>query len=113
MEFREVFHECILDGLRDFVGESGTRAVLFNIELSRYIDDPREFHADLYTIFKEGALSIEKVIVKELFRRLNLSYQEKSSFDFARHVSQARELFIKTRKEDRRRLTTCNHNSKL
>ena len=110
MEFRfsQVFHECILDGLRNVIGESGTKAVLFEIELDRHIEDPRGLHVDLYAIFKEGAFTLEKVIVTELFQRLNLAYDEKSSFDFAGCVSHARELFMKTRKEDCKRLMMCN-----
>jgi hypothetical protein len=111
-KFSQVLHECIINGLKDFLGETGMKAVLFNIELGQYIDDPREFHANLYAIFNQGAFSLEKAIVKELFRRLNLTYVENRTFDFARQVSQARELSMKTRKENRKRFTICNHNSK-
>jgi len=95
-KFSQVLHECIFDGLKHILGEGGMKVVLFNIELHRYAEHPGELHENLYAIFGNGAFVLEKAIVKELFRRLNMSYEEASDFDFARYVDQARELF-KTR----------------
>jgi len=94
--FSQLLHECIFDGLKSILGESGMKVVLFNMELHRYAEHPGELHKNLYAIFGNGAFALEKVIVKELFRRLNMPYEEASDFDFARCVNQARELF-KTR----------------
>lgn len=105
-------HECILDGLRKTIGDSGTKAVLFKVELGRCVKDPIELHRHLYGIFNDGAFGLEKVIVRELFRRLNLTYEEKGSFDFAGYVSQARELSERRRRENPKRLAPCNHNSR-
>jgi hypothetical protein len=41
-----------------------------------------------------GAENIEKVVVKELFRRLDLCFGQRENFDFAKSVEQAKELFI-------------------
>jgi len=95
-EFSQVLHKCILDGLRRILGESGMKAIRPDIESCSYEEDVGELHEDLYAIFGSGAFELEKAIVKELFRRLNVSYEETSDFDFARYVNQARELF-KTR----------------
>jgi len=97
-EFCEMFHESMLDGLRQVIGESGIRALLFNIESGQYLDHPETFHRNLYAIFNEGAIFLEKVIVKELFRRINVRYEIKGDFDFARYVNQARKRFITRRK---------------
>lgn len=80
--------------LEDVIGERGMKAILFHIELGDYLEDPARLHRDLLTIFGRGAEHIEKRIVKELFGRLNLPFEEKESFDFGKSVVQARELFM-------------------
>jgi hypothetical protein len=95
-EFFQEYHRCVLDGLKNALGESGTNAVLFNIESRRCVEDARILHKNLHAIFGDGVFIIEKVIVKELYRRLNVPYEEPEEFDFARSVNRARELF-KTR----------------
>lgn len=68
------------------------KVVLSNIELALCTDNPRELHRSLRSIFKEGAFILEKVIIKELFRRLDLPYEEQADFDFAGYINRAREL---------------------
>ena len=98
-KFHQVLRECIEDGLRNIVGESGMKAVLFRIEFGQFIDNPEEFHRDLCLIFNDGAVILEKVITKELFRRLSLPYEERDDFDFATYVDRAKEFFIANRRE--------------
>jgi hypothetical protein len=93
-----VLHECIVDGLENVLGESCTRAIVFHIELGDYIDDPSEFHRNLYALLGLGALVLEKVIVEELFRRLDIPYEQRGNFDFSEYVNEARELFLKRQK---------------
>ena len=71
------------------------KAILFHIELGHYVDDPIEFHRNLYALLGNGANVLEKIIAKELFRRLDIPYEKKGNFDFARYVNEARELFSK------------------
>jgi len=98
-KFHQVLRECIENGLRYVVGESGMKAVLFRIESGQFIDNPEGFHRDLYLIFNDGAVALEKVIIRELFRRLSLPYEERGDFDFVTYVNQAKELFIVNRRE--------------
>jgi hypothetical protein len=69
------------------------KVVLSNIELTLCADNPGELHRSLCDIFKEGAFILEKVIVKELFRRLSLPYEERIDLDFEGYVNHAKELF--------------------
>lgn len=98
-EFFQEYHRCISDGLKNALGEGGMHAVLFNIESHRCVEDARTLHKNLHDIFGDGACIIEKVIVKELHRRLNIPYEEPKDFDFATSVNRARELF-KTRQQN-------------
>ncbi len=66
--------------------------VLSNIELTLCARNPRELHKSLRSIFKEGASTLEKLIIKELFRRLSLPYEEQTDFDFEAYVNLAEEL---------------------
>jgi hypothetical protein len=68
------------------------KVVLSNIELTLCADNPGELHRSLCGIFKEGAFILEKVIVKELFRRLSLPYEERLDLDFEGYVNHAKEL---------------------
>jgi hypothetical protein len=93
-KFSEVFHESIVDVLENIMGERGLKAILFHIDLGNYLEDPSRLHRDLCTIFGVGAEHLEKLMVKELFRRLNLRFEENGNFDFGKCVEQARELFM-------------------
>lgn len=89
-----MLHESVYDGLRKVLGQSGVRAILFNIELTCYKDDLKGLHESLYSIFKDGAIPLEIVIAKEVYSRLGLPFDGADDFDFARCINQARYLFI-------------------
>lgn len=98
VKFFQVLHECILDVLENVLGKSGMRSIIFHIELGHYMDDPSEFHRNLYALLLNGANVVEKIIATELFRRLDIPYEERDNFDFTRCVNEARELFSKKQK---------------
>jgi hypothetical protein len=93
-KFAQVFHDCILDELESVLGEKGAKNFLFHVESDRYIEDPQKLHQDLYTMFENGAVLLERIIIEELFRRLNLPYREEGDFRFETYASQARKLFV-------------------
>jgi len=69
------------------------QAILFHLKLAQFEQDPNEFHSKLYFIFKGGAICLEKVIVKELFQRLGVTYEEREeggAFDFGNCVNVAK-----------------------
>lgn len=98
IEFSQVLHESILKGLKNALGETSAKVVLLNMKSTRYVDSPEEFHRDLYAIFNEGALSLEKVIVKELFCRLSVPFEEKGDFGFAASVKCVKDLLVTRQK---------------
>jgi hypothetical protein len=81
------------------------KVILFRIELGNYLEDPEELHRNLSVIFGAGAESLERVIVKELFQRLNIPFEEGGNFDFGKSVEQARELFMAKMNESSLRRT--------
>jgi hypothetical protein len=98
-EFFQEYQRCVLDGLKSALGESGMNAVLCNIESHRLAEDARTLHKNLHAIFGEGVTIIEKVIIKELHRRLNVPYEEPEDFDFVKSVNRAGEIF-KTKRQN-------------
>ena len=99
-KFAQVFHDCILDELESVLGEKGAKFFLFHVESDRYIEDPRELHRNLYAMFEDGAVLLERIIIKELFKRLNLPYEEDGDdFSFEMYASRAKKLFIARQKE--------------
>jgi len=97
IEFSNTLHESILDVLKNVLGEPSVKAILFHLEPVQ-LENPKEFHIKLSSIFGEGAEILEKIIIKELFQRLNLPYEERSGFDFENNVEQAKEASEKEAK---------------
>lgn len=76
------------------LGQSGTKAVLQNINSRQNPGSREEFHRNLHQIFDEGSLVLEEAIIKKLFQRLKLRYEEKTNFDFPECVKHARQLYL-------------------
>lgn len=85
------------------LGQSGTKAVLQNINSQQNAGSPEEFHRNLYQVFNEGSLVLEEAIIKKLFQRLELHYEEKTNFDFPEYVKHARQLYLTRLKKPSRR----------
>ncbi len=65
------------------------QATLFYVGLNQS-SEPDEFHKQLLSVFGVGAITLEKVIVRELYSRLSMPFDESGEFDFARYVNRAR-----------------------
>jgi hypothetical protein len=75
-EFAVTFTNSVHGGLDKVLGTSGTSAVLFNMQMTRGLPNPAEFHRRLVALFgPAGALSLERAIVKDLAARLKWSLE--------------------------------------
>jgi len=80
------------------LGESPRKAVYYHLgkrfQLSReeIPDDTDKFSDALNTIFGPGAEVIEKLIVKNLYNKLNLNFEEKTRFEIDEYINLAREI---------------------
>ena len=85
-DFAITFSNAVHGGLDKVLGQSGTSAVLFNMQMARGLPDPAEFHRRLVALFgTAGALSLERAIVKDLAARLKWSLEllnVEGTFDF-------------------------------
>lgn len=58
--------------------------------LQTYSEKPGEFHRELQFYFGFGAFTLERMIVKELFQKLNLHYSSSNELDFEASIGLAR-----------------------
>jgi hypothetical protein len=77
-----VLKETIDGSMRDLLGEEARKAVVFHLQVPDYERHPKEFHVHLGGIFKLGAPVIEKMIVRDVYKQFNLSFDEDRSFDY-------------------------------
>ena len=95
-DFEKIFIEAVDDGL-DVLGESGRQMIFFHLENSHSIKrheipkKPEAFAAGLEKIFGAGASVLEKLIVKSLYSKLGLKYEDKKSRPFADYVKDVKE----------------------
>jgi hypothetical protein len=91
-DFSTVFQSSVRDSLRDTLGLTvmETLVPLLRQSLQAYAEKPSEFHRDLQFYFGFGALTLERMIVKDLFQKLNLHYPTGNELDFETCVGLAR-----------------------
>lgn len=99
--FEALFEETIKTSIRDLLGESSMRAILFHLSLDRLAKDPVLFDQKLRELLHAPASIIEEVIIKDLFKRLDLLYAPMGAFDFQKYADAAKEVY--TVQEKRRR----------
>lgn len=101
-EYHGLLHKCVVEGMRNVLGEGGMKAILFHHKLLKCIANPKMFHDKLYSVFGKGAVVIERTIVKELFQGLNAKYEDGEVLEFERLVNLGWTYFSETHR--RRRL---------
>ena len=86
-DFADTFRTSVHGGLDKVLGQSGADAVLMRMKMTDDLPDPAEFHRKLLALFgPQGALSLERAIVKDLAIRLRWSLtvlKMEESFDFS------------------------------
>lgn len=99
MDFEETLLRAVDYGLLA-LGETPKKAIYyhlkrkFQLEKENIPEEPEEFARALNSIFGPGAEIIEEFIVKDLYGRLGLNFEEKRGFEFASYVKQAQESVI-------------------
>ncbi len=91
--FSSLLRDSIGDGIRGTLGQA-ILGVLVDQGLFDRASDPKEFQLKLQSVFGNGATVIEKVIIKDLFRRLNIPYASQELFDYGEALERAREACV-------------------
>ena len=96
INLRKILLEAVEEGLSS-LGDSPKQAIFFHLETSFEISKDNiptnltEFSKALEKIFGPGALYLEKLIVKRLYEKLGLEFEEVKNWDFLEYVNSARE----------------------
>ena len=88
-EFANMFQLSVAEGLANTLGSilMQTLKTLLSHSLETYAEKPNELHRELSRVFGSSATTLERMITKELFRRLDLHYYD---LDFEACVNLAR-----------------------
>jgi len=93
---RKILLEAVEEGLSS-LGDSPKQAIFFHLETSFEISKDNiptnltEFSKALEKIFGPGSLYLEKLIVKRLYEKLGLEFQEAENWDFLKYIDNTRE----------------------
>jgi hypothetical protein len=88
----EIFKEKIPFGklILDFLGCRGFTE-------DNIVVEAKTFDSKLKSLFGEGAVVLEKIVLNELYSRLNLTYEEKG--DFADHIEYIKNQLTRKQKK--------------
>jgi len=75
------------------IGDAGTEATLYNLKLKKDSFDSKEFHSKMIDMFRDGAASIENVMIGEICRVFDIPLKERSWYDFPKYVELARKIY--------------------
>jgi hypothetical protein len=98
MNLRKILLEAVEEGLSS-LGDSPKQAIFFHLETSFEISKDNiptnltEFSKALEKIFGPGALYLEKLIVKRLYEKLGLEFEDVENWNFLEYVESVRERF--------------------
>jgi len=93
-EFELYLTDTIIVSIRDLLGESPLQAILYNLNLESLGKDPEQFDQKLREMLKGPATIVEEIIIKDLFKGLDLLYSPGGDFDFVRFVDTAKEIYL-------------------
>lgn len=94
-DFEKILLVAVEDGLSS-LGDSPKQAIFFHLENSFKIrkdkipTDLTEFSKALEIIFGSGACYLEKLIVKRLYEKLGLEFENEEVWNFLDHVNKAK-----------------------
>ena len=117
-DFDKLFIEAVDEGL-NVLGESGRQMIFFYLEKSYSIKrhefpkKPEAFATGLEKIFGVGASVLEKLIVKSLYSKLGLKYEDREEHSFVDYVKDVKEAgdAKEARQDNRRRSSSSNQGS--
>jgi len=69
------------------LGDGGAQAAFFHLKLDDCLDDPQETDRRLSLLFKTGAEVLERAILRELQKRIGVTFKE-TDFSFEKGVDE-------------------------
>jgi hypothetical protein len=83
LEFDKMFQASVAEGIGNTLGVNVMETLknLLHYPFNAYAEKPAEFHRELSTVFGSGAVTLERMIAKDLFQRLGLRYSNQLEFE--------------------------------
>jgi len=92
--FISALSDCVQVGIRNVLGQAALDAVFAKMKLVSLSEAPHELHSGFEQIFGPAAEILERLMVKDLFKRLNLRFEQvMPTFDFETYVNIAKREF--------------------
>ena len=91
----KAFSSVLVSTVREAVGNALGRNVLEVLTSNGLLDDAnnsKEFDRKLELLFGNGAGVLERMVVKDLNRRLGIRYDSEASFDYEKSLETARQV---------------------
>lgn len=93
--FSILVKDCIRRAIGNALGQS-VLGILLSTGLLDDATDPQDFHRQLLPTFGNGAAVLERLIVKELYRSLNIPDSSQEHFEYGEALAVARDtLFVR------------------
>ena len=95
------FSSVLVSTVREVVGDALGRNVLEILTSKGLLDasnNAKEFDLKLQSLFGNGAAVLERIVVKDLNRKLGIPYDSEARFDYERSLETAKEVcFVESR----------------
>lgn len=97
--FSGILRSATINSLENILGKPAVGALVLHFKIDQMANDPRLMHETLGGVFGNGAAVLEKIILKEFYKRLDLVPGDMAfSFSFDRLVSEARDALKGSRR---------------
>ena len=93
----EMLLNVVDETMRRVFREEGTKVIYSYLENSSHLkleeiaEKPEVFSAGLERLLGSGALVIENLILKNLYRKIGLKFEEKPGYEFSDHIRELKE----------------------
>lgn len=91
--FDLLMENCIMDSMKGALGQSGADSIVYHLHLKKFGNDLGAFHSGLASLLGDPAVVIETLIIKSLYSRLGLQFDEGENLDFVRRANYAKVTF--------------------
>ncbi len=89
--FFSTLRQCVLNTLTDVLGKPALGALVSHYHLDDNAGSPDQVHQILGTLFGNGAVVLEKLILREMCKELCVPLEEQPVFEFQTAVLAAKE----------------------
>jgi hypothetical protein len=93
----KAFSSVLISTVREAVGDALGRNVLEILASKGLLDDAsnsKEFDRKLQSFFGNGAAVLERIVVKDLDRKLGIRYDSEANFDYQKSLETAKEVCL-------------------